>query len=150
VEFSDRSERLKQLIHIGKTKGYILYDEIDDFLPTTLEADAHLDVVLTELVKSGIDILEEPRARYELDVTEDGKVSSEKALQKVVEELDLVVAIARRRSGPRYDLLELLQEGNIGLMKARRSTSTRESIGFQLTHLVDPTVLLPGEAGRRK
>ena len=49
---------------IGKTRGYILYDEIDEFLPLAPEADAHLDIVLTELAMNGIEILEEPGARY--------------------------------------------------------------------------------------
>ena len=177
MEFDDPSERLKQLVHIGKTKGYILYDEIDEFLLPTLEGDTHLDIVLTELVKNGIEILEEPGARYDTDLTEDGKVSAEKELHKLIEALDnsspirmylhevmtvprltregeielarriglggkdaedamrrlieanlyLVVAVARRRSRLGSDLLELIQEGNIGLMKAtEKYKHTRE------------------------
>jgi RNA polymerase primary sigma factor len=177
VEFDDPSERLKQLVHIAKTRGYILYDEIDAFLLPTLEGDAHLDIVLTELAKNGIEIFEEPGARYDIVLTEDGKVSAEKGLQKLIERLDnsspirmyllqvmtvprltredeielakrishggkdaenamrklieanlyLVVAVARRRSGLGCDLLELLQEGNIGLMQAtEKYKHTRE------------------------
>jgi RNA polymerase primary sigma factor len=177
VEFDDPSERLKQLVQIGKTRGYILYDEIDKFLLPTLEGDTHLDIVLTELVRNGIEILEEPGARYDTDLTEDGKVSAEKELQKLIEALDnsspirmylhevmtvprltregeielarriglggkdaedamrrlieanlyLVVAVARRRSRLGCDLLELIQEGNIGLMKAtEKYKHTRE------------------------
>ncbi len=44
----------------GKTRGYFLYDEIDEFLPPALEEDAHLDIVLTELALNGIAILEAP------------------------------------------------------------------------------------------
>lgn len=177
MEFDDTPERLKPLKHIGKARGYVLYDEIDAILPPTLEADAHLDFVLTELVMNGIEILEEPGARYDIDLTEAGKVFAEKELQNFIEELDnssairmylrgvttvphltredeielakrishgrndaeaamkqlieanlyLVVAIARRRGGPRYSLLELIQEGNIGLMKAaEKYKHTRE------------------------
>jgi RNA polymerase primary sigma factor len=177
VEFDDSSERLKQLVQTGKTRSYILYDEIDEFVLPTLEGDTHLDIVLTELVKNGIEILEEPGARYDTDLTEDGKVSAEKELQKLIEALDnsspirmylhevmtvprltregeielarriglggkdaedamrrlieanlyLVVAVARRRSRLGCDLLELIQEGNIGLMKAtEKYKHTRE------------------------
>src|SRR5260370_16902040 len=73
---------------IGKTRGYILYDEIDEFLLPTLEGDTHLDIVLTELVKNDIEILEEPGARYDADLTEDGRVSAEKELQKLIDALD--------------------------------------------------------------
>jgi len=177
VEFDDTSERLKQLVRIGKTRGYILYDEIDEFLPPALEADAHLDIVLTELAMNGIEILEEPGAKYDIDLTEGDEVFVEKDFQKLIEDLDnsspiemylrqvmtiprqtreeeielakrishggedaedamrqlieanlyLVVAIARRHGGPGYGLLELIQEGNIGLMRAaEKYKHTRE------------------------
>jgi len=29
----DKSEQLKQLVRMGKTRGFVLYDEIDDLLP---------------------------------------------------------------------------------------------------------------------
>jgi len=177
VESDDSSERLKRLIQIGKARGYILYDEIDELLPPALEGDAQLDVVLTELAMNGIEILEVPGARYDTDLTEDDKVFAGKDLQKLIEELDnsspikmylrevmtiprqtreeeielakrishggedaedamrrlieanlyLVVAVARRHGEPGYGLLELLQEGNIGLMKAaEKYKHTRE------------------------
>jgi hypothetical protein len=88
VESDDTSERLRQLVQIGKTRGYILYDEIDGFVPPSLERDTHLDIVLTELAVNGIEILEEPGDRYDIDLTEDGKIFAEKGLQKLIEEPD--------------------------------------------------------------
>jgi len=177
VESDDTSERLKQLVQIGKIRGYILYDELDGFVPPSLEGDTHLDIVLTELAVNGIEILEEPGDRYDIDLTEDGKIFAEKGLQKLIEEPDnssaikmylrelttlprltredeielakrishggedaedamrqlieanlyLVVAIARRRVEHGYGLLELIQEGNIGLMQAtEKYKHTRE------------------------
>jgi len=168
VEFDDTSKRLRQLIQIGKTRGYVLFDEIDEIVPPASEGDAHLDIVLTELAMNGIEILEEPGDSYDTDLTEDGNVFAEKGFRKLLEDLDdssamkmylrevmtvprltreeeielakrishggedaeaamrqfleanlyLVVAIVMRRGGPGDGLLELIQEGNIGLMQA--------------------------------
>ena len=168
MESDDKSEQLKQLIKNGKTRGYILYDEIDELLPLGLEGGARLDTVLTEIARNGIEILEEPGARYDIDSTEGDKVFDENNLQRLFEETDnsspikmyvrqvmtiprqtrekeielakrishggedaedamrqlieanlyLVVAVARWHDEPGYGLLELIEEGNIGLMKA--------------------------------
>ena len=56
------SERLKQLIQTGKSRGYVLYDELDELL--TQAGDTHLDIALTELAANGIEILEAPGAMW--------------------------------------------------------------------------------------
>ncbi len=57
-----------------------------------------------------------------------GGEDAEDAMRRLIEaNLYLVVAIARRRGGPGYSLLELIQEGNIGLMQAtEKYKHTRE------------------------
>ena len=63
-----------------------------------------------------------------------GGEDAEDAMRRLIEaHLYLVEAVARRRSRLGCDLLELIQEGNIGLTSPQRSTNTRESIAFQLT-----------------
>jgi RNA polymerase primary sigma factor len=162
LKIDDTSEQLKQLIQIGKARGYILYDEIDGLLPAALEGDAHLDIVLTALTKNGVEIVEDPGATYDIDLSDvdrtfsqedfdnsttairmylrsvmtiprqtrieeielakrirEGMEYAEDAERQLIEaNLYLVVAIARRHHGPGYGLIDLIQEGNIGLMKA--------------------------------
>jgi RNA polymerase primary sigma factor len=168
VEFDDTSARLKRLVQIGKTRGYILYDEIDQFLPLAQEAEAQLDIVLAELTANGIEILEEPGSAIdptdqalhdlnkELDDSSATKIylrevmtiprltrgneielakrishggqDGENAMKQLIEaNLYLVVAVAKRRAGPGYGLLELIQKGNVGLMQAtEKYKHTRE------------------------
>jgi len=45
----------------GKEKGYVLYDEVSDLLPTDLNGGADLDDLLAGLDVAGIEILEEPK-----------------------------------------------------------------------------------------
>jgi len=46
---------------MGKEKGYVLYDEVSELLPTVLNGGADLDDLLTSLDVAGIEILEEPK-----------------------------------------------------------------------------------------
>ncbi len=46
---------------MGKEKGYVLYDEVSELLPTDLNGGADLDDLLTGLDVAGIEILEEPK-----------------------------------------------------------------------------------------
>ena len=58
---SEKFGRMKQLMSAGKQKGYVLYDEVSELLPTELNGGADLDDLLTGLDVAGIEILEEPK-----------------------------------------------------------------------------------------
>ena len=61
VAVEDKFERLSRLMTTGKEKGYVLYDEVSDLLPTDLNGGADLDDLLAGLDVAGIEILEEPK-----------------------------------------------------------------------------------------
>src|SRR5437764_14659196 len=46
---------------MGKEKGYVLYDEVSEVLPTDIGSGADLEEVLAGLDVAGIEILEEPK-----------------------------------------------------------------------------------------
>ncbi len=164
-----KAERLKQLVRAGKTKGYVLYDEIDELLPNDYEGGTELDDILSELAGDGVEVLQEARAERDKEFNEDESLN-ENELQELSEEagdnsavqmyirevltlprltheqeielakrissggrnaedaekqlieanLRLVVITARRYRNRGRGLLDLLQEGNIGLMNAVR------------------------------
>jgi len=68
LKIDDTSEQLKQLIQIGKSRGYVLYAEIDALLPLALDAYARLDVILSQLAKNGIEILEQAAVSADTDL----------------------------------------------------------------------------------
>src|SRR5260370_1042103 len=61
--------RLKQLMDVGKEKGYVLYDDVNDMPPDDLSSGNDLDDLLAELDTAGVEILEEPK----LEKIEDGE-----------------------------------------------------------------------------
>jgi RNA polymerase primary sigma factor len=50
---------LQQLLVIGKKRGYVLYDEVNDSLPPDLLASHEIDEVLALLERHGIEIHED-------------------------------------------------------------------------------------------
>ena len=168
MTIEDKAEQLRQLVRTGKTKGYVLYDEIDKLLPTGYEGGRELDDILSELAKNGIEVLEDPRTERDREFNKDDESLDENELQELSEQagaalalqmylrevlatprltreqeielakrisgggqdaedaekqlieanLRLVVATAKRYRNRGRGLLDLLQEGNIGLMKA--------------------------------
>jgi RNA polymerase primary sigma factor len=61
VAVEEKYDRLSRLMTMGKEKGYVLYDEVSELLPTELNGGADLDDLLTGLDVAGIEILEEPK-----------------------------------------------------------------------------------------
>jgi RNA polymerase primary sigma factor len=163
----DKAQQLGQLVTSGKTKGYVLYDEIDELVPAggRRKGGPVLDEILSQLATNGIEVLEEPRAEQEprkddksLDDQElqelseqagDARVrmylcevlttthlvqeqeielakrisgggqDAEEAEKQLIEpNLRLVVKVAQSYRNQGLGLLDLFQEGNIGLMEA--------------------------------
>jgi RNA polymerase primary sigma factor len=164
----DMAKQLKQFVRDGKTKGYVLYDEIDELLPAGYEGGAELDDILSELAKNGIEVFEEPRGEDNKELNENEESLDENEIHELSEQagdaqalemyvretltipqltreeeielakrisgggqdaegaerrlieanLRLVVATAKRYRNRGRSLLDLVQEGNIGLMKA--------------------------------
>jgi RNA polymerase primary sigma factor len=61
VALEDKFDGLQRLVQLGKDKGYVLYDEVSEVLPSDLSGGAELDDVLAGLDVAGIEILEEPK-----------------------------------------------------------------------------------------
>jgi len=61
VAIEEKFEDLQKLIDTGKEKGYLTYDQVNDFLPGDMNSPDDLDELLTTIGGQGIDVLEGPR-----------------------------------------------------------------------------------------
>jgi len=61
VALEDKYDGLQRLVQMGKEKGYVLYDEVNEVLPGDLPGGAELEDVLANLDGAGIEILEEAK-----------------------------------------------------------------------------------------
>ena len=51
--------QVRQLIAIGKERGYLLYDEVNDSLPAEVHSSEEIDDLLTTFERNGIEIYED-------------------------------------------------------------------------------------------
>ncbi len=58
----EKYDAVKQLIAIGKERGYLLYDEVNDSLPAEVHSSEEIDDLLTTFERNGIEIYEDASA----------------------------------------------------------------------------------------
>lgn len=63
MAFDDKFDQVSKLITMGKEKGYLLYDEVNDLLPSDVHSAEDLDDLLSMFDNAGIEVLESPRAK---------------------------------------------------------------------------------------
>ena len=74
VSLEDKFEEVRQLIIIGKEKGYLLYDEVNDVLPAELTSNPEdLDELFTVFGNAGIDLVDTEKGYRERDTMERGE-----------------------------------------------------------------------------
>ena len=61
MAIDEKLEGLQRLVQMGKDKGYVLYDEVNEVLPGDLAGGTELEEVLAGLDGAGIEILEDPK-----------------------------------------------------------------------------------------
>jgi RNA polymerase primary sigma factor len=60
----DEFGHVQELILIGKERGYLLYDEVNDSLPADVHSSQEIDDLLSILVRQGIEIFEDPATAH--------------------------------------------------------------------------------------
>jgi len=65
LAFEEKFDQVNKLINLGKQKGYLLYDEVNDLLPSDVHSAEELEDVLSTFESEGIAVLESPGAKVE-------------------------------------------------------------------------------------
>jgi RNA polymerase primary sigma factor len=86
--FDDKFDQVNKLITMGKAKGYLLYDEVNDLLPSDVHSAEDLEDVLSMFDNAGIEVLDQPKAKTE-DKTELDREDEIKTDEFGEEDLDL-------------------------------------------------------------
>ncbi len=66
----DKYGRVKQLMDMGKEKGFVLYDEVNELLTEEFAGGRELDDLLSDLDSAGVEILEEPKLEFDKKIEE--------------------------------------------------------------------------------
>ena len=67
MSLEDKYEGLKELLVLGKEKGYLLYDEVNDTLPDDIQSAEELDVIFELFGNAGIEVID---SEQQFDVTQ--------------------------------------------------------------------------------
>jgi RNA polymerase primary sigma factor len=131
LALEEKYDQVRQLISLGKERGYLLYDEVNDNLPPEIHSSEEIDDLLSTFERYGIDIYEDAAAakaaRASLDAEpseaaepkEDGAAPSSDEV-----ELDLTPGLLEKTNDPvRMYLREmgtvplLTREGEVAIAK---------------------------------
>jgi RNA polymerase primary sigma factor len=122
LAFDEKFDQVNKLITLGKEKGYLLYDEVNDLLPSDVHSAEDLDDLLSVFDNAGIEVLDSPKAKPADKAEEKGEEKSEGGGEDL--ELDLSPGVLDKTNDPvRMYLREmgtvplLTREGEVEIAK---------------------------------
>ncbi len=130
LAIEEKYDQVRQLINMGKERGYLLYDEVNDILPAEVHSSEEIDDLLSTFERYGIDVYEDlSSAKAALAAGEAGeaaepvKEEASSAVDSEVE-LDLTPGALEKTNDPvRMYLREmgtvplLTREGEVAIAK---------------------------------
>ena len=118
MSIEEKYDEVRQLISIGKEKGYLLYDEVNELLPSDITSSDELDDLFSTFGNAGIEIVDSEQ-KYREDKLFDGTAEGAEEL-----ELDLTPSAVDKTNDPvRMYLREmgtvplLTREGEVEIAK---------------------------------
>jgi RNA polymerase primary sigma factor len=129
VLLEEKYDQVRQLIAMGKERGYLLYDEVNDILPAEVHSSEEIDDLLSTFERNGIEIYEDAntaKAARAAAEPADGEAEVEPSKDSPAEEseLDLTPGTLEKTNDPvRMYLREmgtvplLTREGEVTIAK---------------------------------
>src|SRR6187399_528766 len=68
LSIEDKYDEVRQLINIGKEKGYLLYDEVNELLPSEITSSDELDDLFNTFGSAGIEVIDSDQKYLRDDV----------------------------------------------------------------------------------
>ncbi len=127
VASEDKYGRLKQLMNVGKEKGYVLYDEVNEILADDFRGGRELDDLLSDLDTAGVEILEEPKLEFDKKIEDGEEFTDLDVAQETSDKTNDPVRMYLREMGT---VPLLTREGEIELAKRieRGERSVRKAL----------------------
>jgi RNA polymerase primary sigma factor len=129
IGIEEKYDQVRQLIAMGKERGYLLYDEVNDILPAEVASSEEIDDLLTTFERYGIEVYEDvASAKLARAAAEAGGDAAEperaEAAEEPENELDLTPGTLEKTNDPvRMYLREmgtvplLTREGEVAIAK---------------------------------
>jgi RNA polymerase primary sigma factor len=62
LSLEEKYDEVRQLINIGKEKGYLLYDEVNELLPADITSSEELDDLFSTFGSAGIEVVDSEKS----------------------------------------------------------------------------------------
>jgi RNA polymerase primary sigma factor len=152
LSIEERYDEVRQLIQIGKEKGYLLYDEVNEMLPSEITSSEDLDDLFNAFGSAGIEVVDSDKAfRGDKDFDRDGSEDGP--------ELDLTPGALDKTNDPvRMYLREmgtvplLTREGEVAIAKRIERGKLAVIKSISRTPTIAKRILITGDqlrAGER-
>jgi RNA polymerase primary sigma factor len=126
LALEEKYDQVRQLINMGKERGYLLYDEVNDILPAEVHSSEEIDDLLSTFERYGIDVYEDLSTAKAALAAADATETAEPKEEVVSEEADLDLtpgALEKTNDPVRMYLREmgtvplLTREGEVAIAK---------------------------------
>src|ERR671923_2874836 len=64
LSIEEKYDEVRQLINIGKEKGYLLYDEVNELLPSEITSSEELDDLFNTFGSAGIEVIDADQMKF--------------------------------------------------------------------------------------
>ena len=136
LSLEEKYDEVRQLIEIGKEKGYLLYDEVNELLPHDITASDDLDELFTTFGNAGIEVVDsEQKYRetrllnrrgegsddIELDLTPSAIDKTNDPVRMYLREMGTVPLLTREGE---VEIAKRIERGKLSVIKAISRTPT--------------------------
>ena len=136
MSLEEKYDEVRQLIEIGKEKGYLLYDEVNELLPSDITTSDDLDELFTAFGHAGIEVVDsEQKYRerklldrrsegsddIELDLTPSAIDKTNDPVRMYLREMGTVPLLTREGE---VEIAKRIERGKLSVIKAISRTPT--------------------------
>src|SRR5208282_4845337 len=140
VATEEKYGRLKQLMEVGKEKGFVLYDEVNELLAEDFPSSGReFEDLLSDLDSAGVEILEEPKLDFEkkeepddfgdLELTQDAGDKTNDPVRMYLREMGTVPLLTREGE------IELAKRNERGQWAVRKALSRSPLVIHEIIQL---------------
>ena len=138
LSIEEKYDEVRQLITMGKEKGYLLYEEVNDMLPSEISSSDELDDIFSMFGSMGIEVVDseqkfrepsEGEEGAELDLTPGALDKTNDPVRMYLREMGTVPAAHPRGRGRDRQAHRARQEGRAARSSPARPWPRRRSRG---------------------
>ena len=136
MSLEEQYDAVRQLMELGKEKGYLLYDEVNERLPATITRSDALDELFTAFGHAGIEVVDseqtyrehtrlnrrgEGSADIELDLTPSAVDKTDDPVRMYLRQMGTVPLLTREGE---VEIAKRIERGRLSILKAISRTPT--------------------------